>query len=185
MLEELAKTYPCKEGESQRLDKLESLVEDLVDGQNNWKEKVEQIQEDLTKQIRSLNQVLPLTTAGLSWDGEPVNIGFVSSSAGTQTFNLPTTLPAAARMVRIVAFHRSGNEGPSRQVLYRLWTEVEGEHHVHFLYGYRYPQSAISFQAPEFWFPVGSQDRVIKASTESRQPSNDHGVHLYVSGYKL
>ena len=68
MLEELAKTYPCKEGENQRLDKLESLVEDLVDGQNNCKEKLEQIQEDLTKQIRNLNQVLPLTTAGLSWD---------------------------------------------------------------------------------------------------------------------
>merc|ERR1712002_671274 len=96
MLEELAKTYPCKEGESHRLDKLERLVEDLVDGQNTWKEKVEQIQEDLTKQIRNLNQVLPLTTAGLSWNGEPVRIGIVKSSPGTQIFKLPTTLPAAA-----------------------------------------------------------------------------------------
>ena len=141
---------------------------------------------ELNSQVIASSKVLPLTTQGLSWDGTPVKIGFIRSAySGAQTYPLPETLPSNARMVRIIAFHRSGNEGSGREVLYRLWTEVKGEEHVHFLYGWRYPQSAISFQSPEFWFPVDQNNRYVKASTDSRQPSNDHGVYLYISGYTV
>ena len=139
---------------------------------------------DLKDKVEKSNKILPFTTEGLSWDGSPINIGFISSTSGVQSFNLPDELPMSASMVRIIAFHKSGNGGPGREVQYRIWTDVAGEEHVHFLYGYRYPQSVISFQSPEFWFPIEKTERIVKASTESLQPSNDHGVYLLVSGYK-
>eukprot|EP00092_Neocalanus_flemingeri_P007592 GFUD01008194.1.p1 GENE.GFUD01008194.1~~GFUD01008194.1.p1 ORF type:complete len:252 (+),score=49.96 GFUD01008194.1:24-758(+) len=138
----------------------------------------------LKKNVQKFKTILPFTSTGLSWEGNPVKLGWIKSTSGVQSFNLPDALPMNASMVRIIAFHRSGNEGSSREVLYRLWTEVSGAEHVHFLYGWRYPQSAISFQAPEFCFPIEKTDRTVKASRESIQPSNDHGVFLYVSGYK-
>merc|ERR1711915_734622 len=141
--------------------------------------------ESLTTKVRLGSYALPFTTEGLSWTGNPVGIGWVKSAPGVQSFALPDNFPSDAGMVRIIAFHRSGDEGPSREALYRLWTEVDGQEHVHFLLGWRYPQQAISFQAPEYWFPIDPKNKVIKASTNSIQPAhaNDHGVFLYVSGY--
>merc|ERR1711915_550838 len=139
----------------------------------------------LAMRLKFSSAVLPFTTAGLSWTGSPVRIGWISSTSGVQSFPLPSHFPSDASMVRIIAFHRSGDEGPSREALYRLWTEVDGQEHVHFLLGWRYQQDAISFQAPEYRFPIDPKNRVIKASTNSIQPAhaNDHGVFLYVSGY--
>ena len=165
-----------------------ATLSDQVTADSKVKEQLTKVQAELatlSDQVKADSKVLPLSTAGLSWVGDPIRIGFIRSTSGTQTFPLPEALPSTARMVRIVAFHKSGNEGPGREVLYRLWTEARGEHHVHNFFGYRYPQSAISFRSPEFWFPVDPSAWVLKASTESRQPSNDHGVQLYVSGYKL
>ena len=99
-------------------------------------------------------KIMPFSTTGLNWSGDPVQFGFAQSKLGTQTFSLPEKLPMDACMVRIIAFQRSGYEMPNSKELFRLWTEVAGEDHVHFLYSWRYPQSAISFQAPEFWLPI-------------------------------
>ena len=177
----IALAYGCSSKQNPKIQNLQKNVEHISVQMTQLQSELA----DLRGLVTAYSTVLPLTTAGLSWEGEPVSIGVVRSTSGTQSFTLPETLPSNASMVRINAFHRSGAEGPSRQVLYRLWTEVGGEQHVHFLYGWRFPQSAISFQAPEFWFPVDTNNWAVKASTESRQPSNDHAVHLYVSGYKL
>jgi hypothetical protein len=153
----------CNYEENTTVEKLEKMVEQLSDQIDKSEEQLTQVKSelaDISSQVKASSKILPLTTDGLSSDGNPVKIGFIRSTSGTQSFPLPAALPSNARMVRVIAFHRSGNEGPSRQVQYRLWTEVGGEQHLHFLFGTRYPQSAISFQSPEFWFLVDPNIRV-------------------------
>ena len=48
------------------------------------------------------------------FDGTPVKLGFMRSIAGDQSVSLPDNLPAEAKAVKVVAFQRSGFEGPSR-----------------------------------------------------------------------
>ena len=179
VLEEITNMYICDKYNPKEVSDQKEQIKKLSDNLKDVQSKVE----SLTMKVRLGSYALPFTTEGLSWAGNPVGIGWVKSAPGVQSFALPDNFPSDARMVRIVAFHRSGSEGSSREVLYRLWTEVDGEEHVHFLFGWRYTQPAISFQSPEIWFPLSQKNRVLKASTDSIQPTNDHGVSLYVSGY--
>ena len=183
MFQNVIKAYGCKDQVS--IENLQSVLEE----QQNLLFEFEKKLKELSMRYAHDSNVLPLTSNGLSWTGDPIYIGFVKSAPGIQSFPLPETLPVLATQIRVSAFHRSGNEGPDCPVLYRLWTDsdIEGSQDVHFLYGCRYGQNAVSFQSPEFWFKLtsGTSERVLKASTDSVQASNDHGIQLFVSAYKL
>ena len=109
VLEEITNMYICDKDNSKEVsdqkEKIKKLSVELKDVQSKV--------ESLMMKVRLGSNALPFTTEGLSWAGNPVKIGWVKSSPGVQSFALPDNFPSDAHMVRIVAFHRSGSEGPS------------------------------------------------------------------------
>lgn len=99
-------------------------------------------------------------------------------------FELPAIVPATALKVRVLAFLRTGHEGPSRSFTVRLSTLLaEGGEHTEFIMGARYAQAAISYSSPSFKFPIGSA-RMVFVQCDDIQEENCHGLQLFVTGWK-
>lgn len=120
------------------------------------------------------------------WESIPLaSIGsFGFKSKDVVKYAIPTSIPATATEVLIVYFLRCGNEPPSRDFKVNMWTNVNGKKYQRVKFGHRYPQSAISFDSENLWFPISVQDRNLYVQSDDVQLNNCHNVQFFVIGYR-
>ena len=91
---------------------------------------------------------------------------------------------AACNEIRVSAFLRCGNEGPSRSFTTKVWTVDRNQNkHHNFIFGARYPQSAISFSTTTMEFPYPNDGKIFISSSDS-QDVNCHGCELFLVAYR-
>jgi len=95
-------------------------------------------------------------------------------------------IPACVNVEKVafVVFTRSGNEPPKR-FKYTFWTEVQGEKYYHHSFMSSYNQCAISYCSEKVVLPLSQSSKRIFMTSDRDTPSNNHGVQIYLSGYKI
>eukprot|EP01129_Flabellula_baltica_P006118 TRINITY_DN2260_c0_g1_i1.p2 TRINITY_DN2260_c0_g1~~TRINITY_DN2260_c0_g1_i1.p2 ORF type:complete len:232 (-),score=30.84 TRINITY_DN2260_c0_g1_i1:811-1506(-) len=120
-------------------------------------------------------------------DWEPVDriyLGVYKYKQDEARFDLPEDLPEASEILVQVNWN-TGKEGPSRFVDTRIWTENSnnGKQYAIYTSGYRYPQSALSYDTQCFWFPLKDCLRSIFVSSTDRE-KRSHGLRIHLLGYR-
>lgn len=110
---------------------------------------------------------------------------FTFSSKEAVGFEIPPGVPGTAREVLICYFLLCGLEfekdGPSRIFRVRLWTTGG---HVMWKLGARYPQTTLSFDSDNIWFPLGATERRLFVQCDDVQTVNCRAIELFVAGYR-
>jgi hypothetical protein len=95
-------------------------------------------------------------------------------------------VPAGASEVLVAVNWNTGHEGPSRFVDTEVWTRhIDGRKFSMYTSGYRYPQSALSYDTQCFWFPLRDTDRRLYVHSNDVQATNCHLLKLHIIGYRL
>lgn len=110
---------------------------------------------------------------------------FTFTSKEAVGFDIPPGVPSTAHEVLICYFLLCGLEyeqdGPSRIFRVRLWTTGG---HVMWKLGARYPQTTLSFDSDNIWFPLGSSDRRLYVQCDDVQSIPCRAIELFVAGYR-
>lgn len=84
-----------------------------------------------------------------------------------------------AKKIKLILFLRTGGEENAT-----FWTKLEtrnqGKKFIHWTYGHRHPQNAISYNSETIEVPC-SQSRELFVNSNHIQPSNCHNMQYFIS----
>ncbi|CAF2464272.1 unnamed protein product [Rotaria sp. Silwood2] len=114
----------------------------------------------------------------------PPSIGsFKFNTLNTVVFDIGTLIPNTAQQLSVTVFIRSGYDSNSPYNVW-LWTEFgNNQKDIKFKRGYRYPQSAISFDSETFNFAYSSNHPKLYLMSDVTAETGNMFLELFAVGY--
>jgi hypothetical protein len=164
------------------------LKEELLEFKKKTDKKIKKLKlsENLNEKEKKKPKKLE-NKSNAEWESiKPIDLGnFACTSTDCQFKEIPKDIPDEAKELLILYHIRCGSEKEGFFNI-NIWTEnPKGKKFVKIKRGYRYPQSAISFDSENLWFPFFKTNRKLYFQTDQIITTNCHCFGFWIIGYRL